>query len=225
MDKSWMKNDRLSKEYTEGVDMFIAFALDHTINLKRVLCLCQGCLNLKFQTSTEIKYHLFSKGIDQRYQKWIFHGESYPTRASTSGKTTFVEPPRYEKDANMVEMVHDAFEFCKEYPKSFQSLLEDAEKPLFPGCTKYTKVSALMKLYNRKGKYGWSDNSFSDLLSALTDTFPDGNEMPSSMYEAKKTITALGLEYEKIHACPNDCILYRNDYKDLSSCPICKESR
>ncbi|KAI9153929.1 hypothetical protein LWI28_018647 [Acer negundo] len=178
MDKLWMKTDRLSKEYVDGVEMLIVFALDHTSNPERILCPCQGCLNLKFQTSTEIKYHLFSKGMDQRYQKWIWHGESYPSRVFTSGKTTFVEPPRYKEDVNMVEMVHDAFEFCKEDPKSFQSRLEDAEKLLFPSCTKYTKLFALMKLYNLKGKYGWSDNSFSDWLSALTDMILDGNEMP-----------------------------------------------
>lgn len=28
------------------------------------------------------------------------------------------------------------------------------------------------------------------------------NEMPLSMYEAKKTLNALGMGYEKIHACP-----------------------
>ncbi|KAK2634437.1 hypothetical protein Ddye_029229 [Dipteronia dyeriana] len=147
MDKSWMTKDRLSKEYANGVDMFIAFALDYTTNPERMLCPCQGCLNLKFQTSIEIKYHLFSKSFDQRYQKWILHGESYPTRASTSGKTTFVKAPMYEEDANMVEMVHDAFEFYKEDPKSFQSLLEDAEKPLFLGRTKYTKLFALIMMF------------------------------------------------------------------------------
>ena len=33
------------------------------------------------------------------------------------------------------------------------------------------------------------------------------------------------MEYAKIHACPNDCILYRNDLKDASSCPTCGTSR
>lgn len=51
------------------------------------------------------------------------------------------------------------------------------------------------------------------------------NEMPLSMYEAKKTLNALGMGYEKIHACPNDCILYRNEYKYLSLCPTCGISR
>ena len=42
------------------------------------------------------------------------------------------------------------------------------------------------------------------------------NEMPLSMYEAKKTLNALGMEYKKIHACPNDCILYRNELNERS---------
>ncbi|RVW63238.1 hypothetical protein CK203_058658 [Vitis vinifera] len=51
------------------------------------------------------------------------------------------------------------------------------------------------------------------------------NEIPLSMYEAKKTLNALGMEYKKIHACPNDCILYRNELNDASSCPTCGMSR
>ncbi|KAL6276903.1 hypothetical protein ACE6H2_020504 [Prunus campanulata] len=45
------------------------------------------------------------------------------------------------------------------------------------------------------------------------------------MYEAKKTLCALGLIYEKIHACPNDCILYRKEYEDSTNCPTCGISR
>ena len=33
------------------------------------------------------------------------------------------------------------------------------------------------------------------------------------------------MKYEKIHACPNDCILYRNEYASLDKCPKCKVSR
>ena len=54
---------------------------------------------------------------------------------------------------------------------------------------------------------------------------PLNNELPLSMYEAKKTLNALGMESKKIHACPNDCILYRNDLKDASSCLTCGISR
>ena len=51
------------------------------------------------------------------------------------------------------------------------------------------------------------------------------NELSLSMNEAKKTLNALGMKYEKINACPNDFILYMNELKDASSCPICGISR
>ncbi|RVW63031.1 hypothetical protein CK203_062926 [Vitis vinifera] len=63
------------------------------------------------------------------------------------------------------------------------------------------------------------------MLQLLGDMLPLNNEMPLSMYEAKKTFSALGMEYQKIHACPNDCILYRNQYKDAIACPTCGKSR
>ena len=49
--------------------------------------------------------------------------------------------------------------------------------------------------------------------------------MPTSIYEAKKTLCTLGMQYENIHACPNDCILYKNANKDVDVCPNCSESR
>ena len=46
--------------------------------------------------------------------------------------------------------------------------------------------------------------------------------MPSTTYEAKQLVCPLGLEVQKIHACPNDCILYRGDeYENLDACPVC----
>jgi hypothetical protein len=38
---------------------------------------------------------------------------------------------------------------------------------------------------------------------------PRKNKLPASTYEAKKLVCPLGLDVQKIHACPNDCILYR----------------
>ncbi|XP_058760857.1 uncharacterized protein LOC131634221 [Vicia villosa] len=35
----------------------------------------------------------------------------------------------------------------------------------------------------------------------------------------------MGFEYEKIHACPNDCILYRKEYVNYNHCHKCNASR
>lgn len=56
-------------------------------------------------------------------------------------------------------MVHDAFEHCDKDPSSFKDTIEDIEKPLYPS-SKHSKLSGLMKLYNIKGHYTYSDSGF-----------------------------------------------------------------
>jgi hypothetical protein len=51
------------------------------------------------------------------------------------------------------------------------------------------------------------------------------NELPTTTNEAKKIVCPLGLQIEKIHACPNDCILYRGVHENLGECPVCHASR
>ncbi|CAH9057952.1 unnamed protein product [Cuscuta europaea] len=82
-----------------------------------------------------------------------------------------------------------------------------------------------MLLYNIKGKHGWSDQGFTALLEALSNILPADNNIPKTMYEAKKIMKVLGLDYQKIHACRNDCILFHKQHSDLESCPTCGESR
>ena len=51
-------------------------------------------------------------------------------------------------------------EDLRDCPKMFESLLSDAEKPLYNGCTKFTRLPTVLKLYNLKAINGWSDKSF-----------------------------------------------------------------
>jgi hypothetical protein len=83
------------------------------------------------------------------------------------------------------------------------------------------KISVIFKLYNLKAKNGWSDKNFTSLLQLLGDMLPNQNELPDSTYRAKKLLCHLMMEVERIHACPNDCILYRNEYSHLDKCPKC----
>ena len=54
---------------------------------------------------------------------------------------------------------------------------------------------------------------------------PDDNILPNSCHEVKKTISSLGLTYEKIHACPNDCMLYRKHRAKDEAYYVCSTSR
>ena len=74
------------------------------------------------------------------------------------------------------------------------------------------KLSALVKLWNMKGLRGgirrWTNSNFTTLLQFLREVLLVDNKVSSSTYEAKKTLGTLKMEYEKIHACLNDCVPY-----------------
>jgi hypothetical protein len=62
-----------------------------------------------------------------------------------------------------------------------------------------------------KAETGLSDKGFEKLLKIMKKKLPKDNELHDSTYEAKKVLCPLGLEVHKIHACINNCILYRGD--------------
>ena len=53
-----------------------------------------------------------------------------------------------------IDMVEAAREDFTDNPGSFQKLLEDAHKTLYKGCKKFTKLLALVNLFNLKAKSG-----------------------------------------------------------------------
>ena len=86
----------------------------------------------------------------------------------------------------------------------------------------YTMFSTLVKLYNLKVRYWWSDANFLELLKSLKENLPTTNELQTSLYGRKKTLGALGMEYEKIHGCPNNCCLYKKEFANaIECCPKC----
>ena len=64
------------------------------------------------------------------------------------------------------------------------------------------------------------------LFKALQRAFNNDEKFPTSSYEAKEKYTeALGLDYVKIDACINHCVLYWKESKNLDKCPKCHASR
>ena len=102
-------------------------------------------------------------------------------------------------------------------------MLDDHKKKLYPGCEDdNTKLGTTLELLQWKAETGLSDKGFEKLLKIMKKKFPKDNELPESTYEAKKILCPLGLEVQKIHACINDCILYRGEkYENLNACPVC----
>jgi hypothetical protein len=65
-------------------------------------------------------------------------------------------------------------------------MIEDSKKPFYYGCAaQYTRLFAMVKLFQLKASNEWSDGSFKDLLTLLNDMLPQGNTVPETVYEAK----------------------------------------
>lgn len=54
---------------------------------------------------------------------------------------------------------------------------------------------------------------------------PEKNEMPSDRARAKSILKSIGLDYISYHACPKDCVLFRGEYEEHVTCPVCSSSR
>jgi len=107
----------------------------------------------------------------------------------------------------------------------YDSLKDDSVTELYPGCSTFSRLSTELQLFNIKARNGWTDKNFAELLELFHQILLEGNTLPSSHYEAKKILCPMGMEYRKIHACPNDCTLYRKEFEGLHKCPRCGVSR
>ncbi len=95
------------------------------------------------------------------------------------------------------QILRDLQEDCeseKEVQK-LERMLADHRTALYPGCEKgYKKLSTILEFLQWKDKTDVSDKAFGEILKLVKNILPEGNELPKSTYEAKKTVCPLGLE-------------------------------
>ncbi|XP_066161895.1 uncharacterized protein [Oryza sativa Japonica Group] len=243
-----MYADRRSKEFIDGVHYFLRVA---EANRQRgfICCPCNKCKNQKeYSASRTIHFHLFESGFMPSYNCWTSHGEQgvemeedeveddnipdFAQYVGFEGNQTGEE--EIAADGNDVaddlgQMLQDAREDCESEKEAHKldKMLEDHRTSLYPGCEQgHKKLDTTLELLQWKAKNGVSDKAFGDLLKLVKNILPEGNKLPETTYEAKKIVCPLGLEVHKIHACSNDCILYRGEeYENLEACPVCKALR
>ncbi|GJW11442.1 putative reverse transcriptase domain, ribonuclease H-like domain, aspartic peptidase domain protein [Tanacetum coccineum] len=126
----------------------------------------------------------------------------------------------------------DIGETSNELPQAkcnkFEELYASANEELYPGCDYVTQLDFMAKFTYFKVKGKLTNSIFNEMLEFFQNVFPTakGYKLPPSYYAIKKTFKTIGLGYESIHACVNDCFLFRGDAnKDVHFCPVCNTSR
>ncbi|GJZ93180.1 uncharacterized protein Tco_0665245 [Tanacetum coccineum] len=232
MERKWMYGLNISdSEYVNGVQSFLIAAESDRVakgNIE-IFCPCSQCKNfVPYDDIKAIEYHLLKYGFVRNYTCWSEHGESLVDNSTSSHVLNANENNESyinDRHGNLNEMLHDLDANDGDInQEDLQQLFEDAEKPVYDGCD-FSILSAVLELLKLKASSSWSDTSFTKLLDFMHRLLPKNNNLPISTYQAKKIMCPMGLEIERIHACPNDCMLYRDEYKNLHACVTCETSR
>lgn len=77
-----------------------------------------------------------------------------------------------------VEVVHEDQKGPTEGARMSYDLLKVVDKPLYKGCTKHSKCSAIVGLYHLKCMSGRRNTSFTWLLEFVNDLLPPEASLP-----------------------------------------------
>ncbi|XP_074352365.1 uncharacterized protein LOC141691534 [Apium graveolens] len=211
---------KYSEAYCNGVTDFIQNAFDNFATGSELRCPCKDCSNSFWFSEEDVYDHLVSNGLCPSFVNWVYE----------------VSTPKFKKvdqemdcDSGMGlgedfdKMIRDESRVrngMNNTAKRFYKLVEEGKQPLYPGCEQFTLLGFIVKLYLLKCTHGFTEGAFSGILKLIKEAFPDVN-LPSSFKVAKNMIRELGLDYQKIHACPNDCMLYWGENLNLTKCKFC----
>jgi hypothetical protein len=107
MDKSWMTKFRGSREFMEGAEMFVKYAVTNSRNKNSIVCPCKKCGLKRSLRPEEVYDHLTAgRGMLPNYTEWIWHGEKI--RAPVPNRVpNVVESPNPSLTADNIEPIPD----------------------------------------------------------------------------------------------------------------------
>ncbi|XP_074323576.1 uncharacterized protein LOC141685328 [Apium graveolens] len=225
---NWIGLPRSSREYKKGMQLFVENAFPLFSKGDEMKCPCKDCNDRMWHRQDVIYDHLICRGPSFLHVQWICKISQAKVKKSTDFTGCETGTSFEDNLGAMFDCTGRRFQNIEQGPNSearkFYRLVEEVKQPLYPGCTKFSRLSFMIRLYHLKCVHGITESAFGDLLVLIKDAFPEAN-VPLSFNAAKNIIKDLGLDYKKIHACPNSCILYWAANKDKQVCDTCGVSR
>ena len=233
-DMSWMRLPQQAEEWQKGFKKFIDHKFGGTLRGETAPCPCTRCRSMSYETVNEVRSHLLHRGFSESFilgegeEKDSFGGIS--ERVDNEGGTGDRDSVKDMMESLIRGLIHGEImgtesEEPNESAKTFFKLLTEAKRELYPGCKEATKISFIVRLFQIKCMYGLSNSALEAIIGLFSLLLPEGHCVPDTLEKAQKVVRDLGLDYEKIHACINDCVLFRKEYADMDTCPTSGESR
>jgi hypothetical protein len=91
--------------------------------------------------------------------------------------------------------------------------------------TDVTVLQAVTHLMGFKSKYSFFNQCYNDVVKFIIDLIVVKHNMPKDLYQSKKIVSGLGMNYEKIDACKKNYMLFWKEHKDDTKCQHCGKPR
>jgi hypothetical protein len=88
-----------------------------------------------------------------------------------------------------------------------------------------TILQAVTHLMGMKSKYNFSNQCYNDIVKFIIDLIPAKHNIPKDIYQSKKIVASLGMNYEKVDVCKRNCMLFWKEHKDDTKCMYSGRSR
>jgi hypothetical protein len=73
--------------------------------------------------------------------------------------------------------------------------------------------------------HNFSNQCYNDIVKFAMDLIPAKHNMSKDLYQSKKIVSSLGMDYGKINICKKNCMLFWKEHKDDTECMHCGRSR
>jgi hypothetical protein len=172
--------------------------------------------------------HLCKFGFILGYDVWMHHSETIDQRT-----TSVVEDEDDRSGDDRMDEILDAIrpelETNREDPptsevQKFFFMLKVSEEPLHEHMI-VSVLAFVTCITSINSKFAFSNICYKELLRLFSDVLPSNHKMPKDMYQFKKLLSALGMEYEKIDVCKDNCMIFYKEHKNENKCLKCVKPR
>jgi hypothetical protein len=202
-DEWWATYDGFSdtsKHSTEWVLITKEFLKLHfVVGRCEASCLCSRLENRRMLSEYEMFAHLAKKGFMSNYLVWHQHGEVQPPVADESdGNDDEDHMDDMEDDISRWYDLESADPLLE--VQNFYNLLSTSEGKVHNG-TDVIVLQVVTRLMAFKSKYNFLYLCYKDIIKLIIDLIPVKHNMSKDLYQFKKIMFVLGMNYEKIDAC------------------------
>jgi hypothetical protein len=156
--------------------------------------------------------HIAKHGFIPNYLVWHQHGEVQAAAPAESDESD--DEDRMDDIIADIGMEYDlgsGDQHSLSEVQNFYMLLSTSVEKVHDG-TELTVLWAVTHLMGMESKYNFSNQCYNDIVKLIIDLILTKPNMPKDLYQSKKIVVSLGMNYEKIDVCERNCMLVSKEY-------------